>query len=170
MSDSIDHTRLEPIPEGMGRKTRIAAAAFVVTTIAFWLFAFSPWAREIFTPPDRLEDRALVLAIEGICAAATAEAGLMPTARSAETPAERADVVARTNSILTAMVADLARLDQGSADDQRLIGLWLEDWQIYLDDRTVHVERLRTEGDVRFRMNGFARVNNVDSCETPGDI
>ena len=51
-----------------------------------------------------------------------------------------------------------------------------------MEDRVTHAERLRQGEDARFlnteadgifiaeRMNGFARVNNMDSCQVPGDL
>ena len=80
------------------------------------------------------------------------------------------------------MVAALATLEGGTEADRSLISRWLDDWDILLADRVNHVERLRTEGDVRFlntvadgifineRMQGFARVNDFRSCLPPGDL
>ena len=85
-------------------------------------------------------------------------------------------------TVLHDMTEEISSLAGGTADDRRLVGLWLDDWEIFLGDRSSHAQRLLSEGDVRFltteengvfineRMNGFARVNNLDSCETPGDL
>ena len=85
---------------------------------------------------------------------------------------------------MAAMVTDLRLIKPGSHDDALLTGAWLGDWDTYLADRRTHAERLRTEGDVRplmsalpsgtgsvqERMNGFARVNDMESCLDPGDL
>jgi hypothetical protein len=178
----LDTSRFEPMPERTGPITRVLATLFVVFAIGFWAFAFSPWARDIFTAPDQLESDALVADVESLCAAARAQIAELPAASLSTTAAERAAVVAEANSILKAMVADLRLFDPENEDDGRLLGLWLDDWNIYLADRDTHVDRLTNEGDVRFlnterlgvfiheRMDGFSRVNNLDSCETPGDL
>lgn len=178
----LDTSRFEPMPQRTGPITRVLATSFVVLAIAFWAFAFSPWARDIFTAPDQLESEALVDDVENRCAAARGQIAELPAASLATSAAERAPVVAEATSHLAAMVADLRLMDPVNSDDARLLGLWLDDWNIYLTDRDAHADRLLNEGDVRFlntedngvfiheRMDGFARVNNLDSCETPGDI
>lgn len=173
---------LEPLPEGMGATTRFFAIVFIIVAIAFWIFAFSPWARQIFQAPDQIADETYVADIEATCASTVARLDALPSARSADNPIDRADIVEDSNVALIAMTEDLAVLEGGTEDDQRLIRLWLEDWEIMIADRQSHVERLRTEGDVRFlnsevdgifvaeRMNGFARVNDILSCAPPGDL
>lgn len=174
--------RLEVMPEKTGRAARIAATAFVLFALGFWIYAFSPWARERFVAVDGLSDFALRDRIELRCAAALDSIDELPSARSANSPTERADNLDDVNAALTAMVNDIRGFDGGTVDDQRLIGLWMDDWTIYMTDRDVHVDRLREGEDVRFlnteadgvfiaeRMNGFARRNELDSCETPGDL
>ncbi|NNC79388.1 MAG: hypothetical protein HKN94_04465 [Acidimicrobiales bacterium] len=178
----LDTARFEEIPEGTGKFTRVLAITFIVLATAFWLFAFSPWARDIFTAPDQLEDESLLADMERLCATTHAEIDALPAASTAATPIDRAIVVNEATVKLENMVVEIGALRTEIADDARLLGLWLDDWQIYIRDRHTHAERLTTEGDVRFlnsedngifvheRMDGFARVNNVDSCETPGDI
>ena len=173
---------LEEIPEGMGRTTRVLATIFVVACVLFWIFAFSPWARDIFTAPDQLEDEAYVADLDARCARTVATFDELPPPRRAETPAERADLLVVANGELRTLVDDLGSVAGGTADDRALVGRWLEDWEIYLADRARHVERLRREGDVAFlnteengvfiaeRMSGFVRVNDIDNCALPGDL
>ncbi len=182
MTTAPEAGRTEAIPEGMGNKTRIAATLFVVIAVAFWMFAFSPWARDIFQAPDQIEDEVYVAALETRCADAVADIAQLPSPRSATDPADRADNVERINAALRRMRADLAVLEGGTGDDRELVARWLLDWDFYLQDRDEHVDRLRTEGDVRFlnterdgifiaeRMNGFGRVNEIRSCLPPGDL
>lgn len=179
----MDHGgRLEEVPEGMGRKTRALATVFIVACVAFWIFAFSPQARDIFTAPDQLEDEQYVAALDARCALTSAELDRLPSARRADNPTERAETVTAANELLRTMVNDLGAITGGTEDDRRLIGRWLEDWEVYLGDRSRHVERLLTDGDVRFlntedggvfvaeRMDGFIRVNDIDNCVLPGDV
>lgn len=173
---------LEPVPEGMGMMTRIFAGVFILGAIAFWIFAFSPWARQIFQAPDQLADEVYVADIEATCAATVATLDALPSPRSASGPEERANIVENSNVVLVDMRNDLAVLPGGTDADRDLVMRWLEDWDILIADRVTHVERLRTEGDVRFlnteadgifiaeRMSGFARVNEFRSCLPPGDL
>ena len=166
----------------MGTITRILAAVFILICIAFWIFAFSPWARDIFQAPDQIADETYVANIEQTCAATVAQLDALPSARSADGPLERADIVENTNAVLVELTENLAALPGGSEADRSLVTRWLQDWDILIEDRVTHVERLRTEGDVRFlnttadgvfiaeRMNGFARVNEFRSCLPPGDL
>ena len=177
-----DPGRTERIPEGSKNLTRVAAISFIVLAVAFWIFAFSPWARQIFQAPDQLADENLVVALETRCAAALTEMGELPSIRSASSPQDRANNLELANAALDRMLIDIDNLGSTAVGDERLIGLWLGDWQIYMADRVAHVDRLRTEGDVRFlnteadgifiaeRMSGFARVNNMRSCLPPGDL
>ena len=174
--------RLEEVPEGMGRTTRVLATVFVLFCIAFWAFAFSPWARDIFTAPDQLEDESYVAALDARCARTRSELDALPSARRAETPTERAETVVAANELLRAMVDGLAMVEGGTEDDRRLVGRWLDDWEIYLGDRSEHVDRLLRDGDSPFlnteengvfiaeRMDGFVRVNDIDNCLIPGDL
>lgn len=179
-----EHTSeiLEPMPEGMGVITRIFAVVFILGAIAFWIFAFSPWARQIFQAPDQLADEVYVANIEATCAATIAELDALPSPRSADNPEDRANIVENSNVALVRMRASLANLEGGTEADRNLVVRWLADWDILIGDRMTHVERLRTEGDVRFlnterdgifiaeRMSGFARVNEFRSCLPPGDL
>jgi len=175
--------RVEPAPEGkMGTTKRVIVVLFVAACTAFWVFAFSPWAREMFQAPDQLEDDTTVAALISHCADAAELLDDLPPASQIATPADRAVVLIEANEILGAMRNDLATVPTSNEEDARLVRLWLADWDIYLGDRDEHVNRLNTEGDVRFfnsidngvfiheRMDGFARVNDLGPCETPGDI
>ena len=55
-----DPGRTEIVPEGMGKKSRFAAISFVIVAVGFWLFIFSPFARNIFQAPDQIEDETYV--------------------------------------------------------------------------------------------------------------
>lgn len=177
-----DPGRTEIVPEGMGKKSRFAAISFVIVAVGFWLFIFSPFARNIFQAPDQIEDETYVADIEVRCAATVAVMDALPSIRSAEGPEERAVNLDQANSALQVMREDLAVLDGGTDKDRELVGRWLQDWDIYLADRVVHADRLRNGEDVQFlntevdgifiaeRMSGFARVNEFRSCLPPGDL
>jgi hypothetical protein len=133
--------------------------------------------------PDRMRDRAWPSAAELRCAAARDAIAALPTARRSSSPAERAAVIDEATMVLSELVSELGSLPGSSGDDLDLVKRWLDDWGVYLADRKTHADRLRAEGDVQplltalpdgssmlERMNGFARVNSMDSCLDPGDF
>ena len=149
--------------------------------VVLWVYAFfiAPSGN-----PDRLQDRSWPEMAQQRCLEARAVIDTLPRAAAATSPADRADDLDLATDVLADMVADLALLPGGIDDDTRLIGMWLEDWAIYASDRRTHADRLRLEGDVRplltalpsgtgsvlKRMNGFARVNDMEACLDPGDV
>ena len=177
-----DPGRTEYIPEGMGKWSRFAAIVFVIIAVGFWLFVFSPFARDIFQAPDQIEDETYVAAIESRCAEALAIMDGLPSIRSATSPEDRAVNLDQANEALQGMRDDLAVLPGGTDKDQELIERWLQDWDFYLADRVAHADKLRNGDDSRFlnterdgifiaeRMSGFARVNEFRSCLPPGDL
>jgi len=152
-----------------------------VAMIVLWVYAFfiAPSGN-----PDRLQDRAWPESAQERCLEARAVIATMTPAAEAISPASRADDLDLATDALADMVADLALLPGGIDDDTELVGMWLDDWAIYVSDRRNHAERLRVEGDVRplltalpsgtgsvlKRMNGFARVNDMEACLDPGDV
>ena len=97
---------------------------------------------------------------------------------------------------LRAAAAGLSAVtDSNGPPDSELVGKWLEDWGVYIADRRAYESSLETaasaapdgaagqSADIRFllsdaapvgiyteRMDGFARLNNMDNCQTPGDV
>ena len=152
-----------------------------VAMVVLWVYAFfiAPSGN-----PDRLQDRSWPEMAQQRCLEARAAIDTLPRAAAATSPADRADDLDLATDVLADMVADLALLPGGIDDDTRLFGMWLEDWAIYAADRRTHADRLRLEGDVQplltalpsgtgsvlKRMNGFARVNDMEACLDPGDV
>jgi len=160
---------------------RVFLTLLVVAMGVLWYYAFflAPSGN-----PDRMEDRAWPEAAQHRCLAARDEISVLPTARQASTPAERARDLDRATRVVRVMVDDLGRIPGGTDHDRVLVAHWLDDWEVYVADRLNHAERLRTEGDVKplmtalpsgagsvlERMNGFARVNDMEACLDPGDM
>ena len=97
---------------------------------------------------------------------------------------------------LRAAAAGLSAVtDSNGPPDSELVEKWLEDWGVYLADRRAYESSLETaasdapdgaagqSADIRFllsdaapvgiyteRMDGFARLNNMDNCQIPGDV
>lgn len=168
---------------------RLLGFAIVVASFAFWIWAFSPWAPR--TNPDRLEDRAFTEAAESRCAAALERIAVIPSARTAESPQDRAGQVADGTDEVESMVADLRSLaaDVRFDTERDILDKWFSDWDQYVADRWDHVARLTaadedaTGRELAFvlsntvgggiyteRLDGFARVNDMDSCLIPGDV
>ena len=175
---------------------RWLAGLFVVGSFVFWAWAFSPWART--ENPGRLDDRTFVRWADQHCARVRTAIDAMPSARQAGTRAEWADQVDRGTDEVEMLVADLrlraeASLSVSTEDDGPsdafLVSAWLDDWDVYISDRRSHSARLRSadedtpDRELRFllvdmvegstyteRMDGFARLNNMDNCQIPSDV
>ena len=160
---------------------RTLVGLLAVAMVVLWVYAF------LLAPsgnPDRLQDRAWPEAAQKRCLEARAVIDSLPSAAQATSPADRAVDLDLATDVLNAMVADLAMMPGGIDDDTHLVDMWLDDWEVYLSDRRAHATRLRLEGDVRplltalpsgtgsvlKRMNGFARVNDMEACLDPGDV
>ena len=152
----------------------------VAGIMGLWAYAF------FFAPsgnPDRVENEVWLEKAETICSQALNEIDLLPLAKEAKTPADRAELIAQGTRVLEKMKASLAGLALNSEKDNFNTDSWLSDWDTYLGDRRNHVKRLTELGDIEplltatdsgksvlERMNGFARVNDLDSCLDPGDF
>tara|TARA_B100001758_G_scaffold181352_1_gene158039 strand:+ start:33 stop:560 length:528 start_codon:yes stop_codon:yes gene_type:complete len=154
--------------------------AIVAGLAGLWAYAF------FFAPsgnPDRIGNEDWRERAEQICSGALEQIALLPSASEAKTPTDRAESIARGTLILEKMKADLADLPLDSKKDKFNTVSWLSDWNTYLGDRKNHVKRLTELGDIEplltatesgtsvlERMNGFARVNDLESCLDPGDF
>lgn len=159
----------------------VAGALVLVASAVFWVWAFSPWAPR--GNPDRLEDRTFPERAEQICSEASERIEALPPASDARTPQERAVVVQEANELLSSMIEELRGSATGTAEDVELISLWLDDYEVLLSDRERHAARLAAGEDPRFtvtatdegspideRIDGFARVNDMESCLVPLDV
>jgi hypothetical protein len=168
----------------------LAAISVAVTAIAaMWIYAFFFASKD---NPDKLPDRAWAARSEAICAGYKEQVDALPPARAfadieprEEAMRQRADVGETANDLLAGMVADL-RVEP-PADDYSRKGadLWLADWDRYLEARVAHVEAWRQGIDQKFeepptvegkvtpvslRMDAFAKINRMASCQVPQDM
>ena len=160
------------------------------------VWAFSPWARR--ENPARLGDRDFVVWAEQRCSRTQAVIDALPSPRQADSMQARAEQIDRGTAETADLVADLRNAattdlsDEAKGEgpsDAKLVRAWLTDWDTYLDDRRAHAMKLRDTAEdapdrsLRFllsdamsggvyteRMDGFARLNNMDSCQIPGDL
>ena len=176
---------------------RLTAVSLVTVFCGAWIWVLSaqaglpvPWAPG--DNPDRLHDRLFTEGAEARCAATLVRIASIPNAREAETPQDRAEQVESGTLEVEALVTDLQNMALGIElqTDRHVLERWFADWDQYVDDRWAYVERLEasdneTSGrDLAFtltsddfgsgiytrRLDGFARVNDMDSCAVPGDV
>ena len=174
---------------------RFLGAVFVLSTFTFWVWAFSPWARS--ENPARLDDRSFTAWANERCSRAQAVINALPSPRKAQSPQQRAEHISRgsdeLDNLLSALrftASSLAAQTSGEGPpDADLAEKWLADWDIYISDRRAHEAKLRDatadtpDRDLWFlmsdampggvyteRMDGFARLNNMDACQIPGDV
>lgn len=169
---------------------RVGLGLVVLAMVAMWAWIYL-WAPR--DNPDRLTSRAYPEAVEPRCAALQEEIDELPFFDTSTTITEKADQVAHTTALTERLVADLeaeaASMTFDDPDDERLLGLWFEDWNAYLTDRHAYVRLLRgapadtprdelsftlTErssgGFYTRTIEGFANVNDMSSCGVPSDI
>ncbi len=156
-------------------------AGVVVLSGLFWIGATIWFYGD--ENPDRLQDRAWVVAAEQRCSQARVALERLPQARDAVSLADRANQIDTASAVLAEMVADLAASAPTGADGE-LIQLWLQSWSTYLGNRQAHANALREGEDRQFRvtadpqrgdgvdalLDAFADRNRMPSCGDPLDI
>jgi hypothetical protein len=160
------------------RARRILIGVTVGAIAAMWLYAFGPFPKP--RPADQLDDPRFASEAEDICGATIERLNRLPLVTQDSPPQELAAVVTESNEELTVMVARLREAAPTEGRDGRLVGRWLDDWDIHLDDRARWVERVEagvvepfTETEVRdgFGVTGylseFAEVNGMRACRAP---
>ncbi len=158
----------------------IFAVVVVVGTLAMWAYLFLIADPNV---PDQLDDEAFPRDGQDICEVATERIDELPDAREAETPEDRAPVVAEANEILTEMVADLRAIAPTEGSDGRVTRLWLEDWDDYIADRETYADALaegeeaellvtarETGGQITETIDHYAEINNMEDCAVPLDV
>lgn len=168
--------------------TQIALGVVVALIVAMWVWIYV-WAPR--DNPDRLETRSFAQDAEVLCAPFAADFAALPRATTETTIAERAETVAEGTRLTAAMVEALrtSAASVTSESDRKLLDLWFADWDAYVGDREAYVARLeaappgadrsefaftlteRSSGGIyTVTIDGFAAVNDMDSCAVPRDI
>ncbi len=162
------------------RPSGIAAATVVAASFLLWTYALSGVARK--DPPDTLADSDYGAAAQALCAPFRISVDALPPAPASKTPQERAVVLGAATEELRQMVAALRTISPNNGPDQYIVTKWLADWDQYLADRTAYRDILASGKDARFVLRSFdgefytksmdniAAVNNMRSCDTPGDV
>ena len=189
MTTAYDAPRDEIDDDRYWGPARIGLSVVVVLMVIMWGWIYLFSAR---TNPDRLQSRAFADAAEAVCSPIQAEIDALPTGRDVDTVAERADQIEQATELTETMVAGLRTVAAAHVTDPHdleILDAWFDDWDFYIGDRWLHVEKLHTEGediadkDLRFilrsrgeggiytrRIDGLGNVNDMASCHVPGDI
>jgi hypothetical protein len=158
---------------------RMAAIAILLGIALLWIFAFAQDARR---PPGLLDDVAFAEQAQEICLATGVALARLPPAFEADSAAERAEMIDRADEELTAMVGELGAIAPTTERDGAMVGEWLDDWAVYLDDRADYAARLREDEGARFYVteknedqitepiDRLAQVNRMEACATPQDL
>jgi len=181
-SEPVDPTTDPTATRGRSsRLGRVAVVLVLLVIVGLWAYALSPLASR--RPPGRLDDHSFADQAETICASTVTNLAALPQAFETATPAERADVVDRSDAELRAMVAELRPLTPAiDTRDGRMVNEWLDDWGVYIGDREGYAARLRNDPAARLyvtekdglqiteAIDRFAHINFMDSCATPEDL
>lgn len=159
---------------------RVSFIALVISLTALWIYAFfgDPGV------PGRLENPTFPAAAEPVCAAAHAQIRLLPLPNQTPDPGDRADVVDRASDELDAMLAQLQAMVPQNVPETEPETRWIEDWQVYVNDRRAYTEKLRVDPMTRFAvtqsdrdrrqvtsaLDRFATINDMPSCVVPDDV
>ena len=153
----------------------------VILIALMWAYILSPFSKSGGTPTT-LKDTTFTTAAEQACAAAQADIAKLPKAATAESPEERSTVLTEANAIVAGLVKNLEAIEPKAPQDRQFTDQWLADWNSYLASRQAYAQLLATGKDDRFavqaegghpiteRMDGFAQINNMPSCQTPLDV
>lgn len=171
------------------RPTTVLKALVVIAIVAMWLWIYLYAPRD---NPDRLQNRSFPTAAEAICAPIQTAINALPTGRDVDTVAQRLEQIVAGTELTETMLKELKEASSqhvSNQDEWRRVNAWFADWDAYLKDRRRHVDNLeplgeeatgkdlwftlddRAEGGVYTeRIDGFANVNDMESCHTPLDL
>lgn len=138
-------------------------------------------------PRDRLDDTAWTQNAETTCARSTPVFDALPFASELDSPEQRADVLDDGSDELETMVGRLESLGPPDDEDEAAaVEAWLADYRVFITDRRAYADAQRDPADERYDqafsvtdregfqidvlIDDFARVNYMESCETPDDV
>ena len=187
-----EHSITPPLPEaeanpGSRTGTRVVYRVLVAVGIASGLLWLGAIVLSAFgyneKPNDYLKDRTFPQAAEPICEAAMADLEKLPPADTSSGPKDRADVIEASTARLQTML-DTLRTKVPATKDAEFITMWINDWEVHLEDRSDFVKRLRGPkgaaeefletpkygGQISKTVSQFAEVNAMESCMVPNDV
>ncbi len=153
----------------------------VILIALMWAYILSPFSKH-GDPPTTLKDTTFTAAAEQACTTAEADIAKLPKAETAESPEQRAEVLTEANAIVADLVQSLRAIEPKVEQDRQFTDQWLADWDSYLASRQAYAQLLAAGKDERLavqaegghpiteRMDGFALLNNMPSCQVPLDV
>jgi len=185
----IPRTDERPPAESERSRSKLALtglAVLVVGISAMYTYAFFFASGK---SPDKVPDRAWATAAEARCAGDRARIYALPPARTfrdvqprTEAIRQRALVLDQANAMIGEELAAIRALPIADDTTRKLATQWLADYDVYLKDREDHALVLKQGKDAAFtettykgspmsnRMDAFARVNLMKSCQVPLDL
>lgn len=155
-------------------------AAFVVFGL-YWVAIFTGMFN--LRNPDTLHDAAWGKRAQSICRPAANVVNNLPNASTSKIAIQRADLLDKGTAALVPMVRRLEAAERpATAKEQTMVKAWLEDWNIYLGDRTAFAAALRKNpaaeplltqthgGWDTDAIDAMAKANNAPDCATPQDM
>jgi len=148
----------------------------------FWIWAFSPLPAR--GHPDNLDIPEFSVPAEQTCQIAKDNLDALPKIWTIDEPRQLGEQVTLASRILRPMVAGLRSLSAVIIDpeDAQIVDIWLDDWEIYLNDRqrfetklnqgerAVFTYTARDGVRIADMVDRFAEVNSMAACSTPTDI
>lgn len=154
----------------MGRVWQILGIMAFIVTVVFWIYVFSN--RDSVDHADEFDDAAWSSAAEAVCVEHQTAIAELPSAASVDTPEQRAELVSQGTAMLEEMLAGLHAL--GLPSDPKgaeTAPHWLDDYELYLQDRRDWTEVLRQGDDPPFTISGNAQgVRVTDLLETYAEV
>jgi hypothetical protein len=160
---------------------RVLALVVVAALVAFWVWAFSPWAPN--EKADAIHHQPFLDQAEQACATMQYALDTLPVAPLSATAVDRANTVAASAPVFEQLIIDLRAASSGLVGrEAQLVAQWIADWQTYAADRQAYAQALRTDeravfivtarggGQITRTMDGFTRVNDLASCLVPQDV
>ena len=84
-----------------------------------WAYILSPWSKT-GDPPTTLKDKSYAATAEPLCAATQTKIDALPKAYTAESPEDRAAVLAKADAMVATLVKQLHGLQPKVAEDRRV--------------------------------------------------
>ncbi len=185
VTDSLDTAPTPDTPPSTRRLRRLGVGVVVLSFVGIWGYVLY---LSIFVGradlPDRLEDTGWVESAEATCAPTAAAVARLPFANEVDDPAERGELLDRATDELAPMVNSLRGLvAPAEPEEARAVGRWLDDWDVYIQDRREYADRFRAGEDAAFTvtdrggyqidvlLDDFAvKANDMPSCAPPDDV
>jgi hypothetical protein len=177
-----------PIEAPRRRFGRLWVLAVVASFVGIWGYVlYLSFFVGRAEPRDRLQDTTWAATAEETCADTRRVLDRLELASEVGSPEERADLLDTATDELAVMVTRLEGLrSPRDAAEARAVSRWLDDYRTYLGDRRDYAAAQRDPSHPRYDrpfsvtdrggyqidllIDDFARVNYMESCESPGDV